>query len=36
MEQYIVLSKKEIDLKINLNEIYSTHQYLAQYIDVLV
>ncbi len=36
MEQYIALSKKEIELHITLNEIYSTHDLLAQHIDVLV
>ena len=36
MEQYIALSKKEIELNITLNELYSTHQYLAQHLDKLV
>lgn len=36
MEQYIALSKKEIELNITLNELYSTHQYFAQHLDKLV
>ncbi|KAI8913360.1 Rho GTPase activation protein, partial [Gorgonomyces haynaldii] len=35
MEQYVALSKKEIDLNINLNEIYTTHGLLLQHIDTL-
>ena len=36
MEQYIALSKKEIELNITLNEIYSTHSLLLQHQDTLV
>ncbi|KAI9202008.1 Rho GTPase activation protein [Polychytrium aggregatum] len=35
MEQYIALSKKEIQLHINLNEIYNTHALLLQHLDAL-
>ncbi|KAI8854038.1 Rho GTPase activation protein [Chytridium lagenaria] len=35
MEQYIALSKKEIQLNITLNEIYNTHGLLVQHMDVL-
>ncbi|KAL2916672.1 RasGAP protein [Polyrhizophydium stewartii] len=35
MEQYIALSKKEIELNITLNEIYSTHGLLMQHMDIL-
>ncbi|KAJ3326935.1 glyceraldehyde-3-phosphate dehydrogenase 1 [Kappamyces sp. JEL0680] len=35
MEQYIALSKKEIELNITLNEMYSTHQFLYQHLDTL-
>ena len=36
MEQYVALSKKEIQLNITLNEMYNTHSLLAQHLDVLV
>ncbi|KAJ8331453.1 hypothetical protein BDV3_000754 [Batrachochytrium dendrobatidis] len=35
MEQYIALSKKEIDLNITMNEIHNTHGLLAQHMDIL-
>ncbi|KAI8894171.1 Rho GTPase activation protein [Globomyces pollinis-pini] len=35
MEQYIALSKNQIDLTITLNEMYSTHQFLAAHVDTL-
>jgi len=36
MDQYIALSKKELELNITLNEIYNTHSLLLQHSDVLV
>lgn len=36
MEQYIALSRKEIELNITLNEIYSTQSLLLDHIDQLV
>ncbi|KAJ3049530.1 glyceraldehyde-3-phosphate dehydrogenase 1 [Rhizophlyctis rosea] len=35
MEQYVALSKKEIQLNITLNEMYNTHSLLAQHLDAL-
>jgi len=35
MDQYIALSKKELELNITLNEIYNTHSLLLQHSDVL-
>ncbi|KAJ3412391.1 glyceraldehyde-3-phosphate dehydrogenase 1 [Chytridiales sp. JEL 0842] len=35
MEQYVALSKKDIQLNITLNEIYNMQQLLTQHIDVL-
>ncbi|KAJ3078966.1 glyceraldehyde-3-phosphate dehydrogenase 1, partial [Quaeritorhiza haematococci] len=35
MDQYIALSKKEIQLNISLNEMYNTHSLLLQHKDVL-
>jgi hypothetical protein len=36
MEQYVALSKKEIECNITLNEIYGTHALLTQHADTLV
>jgi len=35
MDQYIALSKKELELNITLNEIYNTHSLLLKHADVL-
>ncbi|KAG0010970.1 glyceraldehyde-3-phosphate dehydrogenase 1 [Podila clonocystis] len=35
MDQYMALSKKEINLHITLNELFNTHQLLAQHRDTL-
>ncbi|KAI9361280.1 Rho GTPase activation protein [Zopfochytrium polystomum] len=35
MEQYIALSKKDLDLNITLNEMYNTHALLIQHKDIL-
>ncbi|KAJ3334311.1 glyceraldehyde-3-phosphate dehydrogenase 1 [Blyttiomyces sp. JEL0837] len=35
MEQYIALSKKDIQLNITLNEMYNTHNLLLQHLDTL-
>jgi len=36
MDQYIALSKKDLELNITLNEIYNTHSLLLQHAEVLV
>lgn len=36
MEQYIALSKKDINLNISLNEIFNTQGLLLQHMDTLV
>ena len=36
MDQYMALSKKDLQINITLNELYNTHSLLLQHIDVLV
>lgn len=36
MDQYVALSKKDLELSITLNEIYSTHQLLEKHAKELV
>lgn len=36
MDQYMALSKKDLQISITLNELYNTHSLLLQHIDVLV
>src|SRR4051812_44728791 len=35
MDQYMALSKKDMQINISLNEIYNTHSLLMQHLDVL-
>ena len=35
MDQYMALSKKDLNISITLNELYNTHQLVAQHLDVL-
>lgn len=36
MDQYMALSKKDLQINITLNELYNTHSLLLQHIEVLV
>lgn len=36
MDQYMALSKKELQINITLNELYNTHALLIQHMDILV
>lgn len=36
MDQYMALSKKDLQINITLNELYNTHSLLLQHIDTLV
>lgn len=36
MDQYMALSKKDLQINITLNELYNTHSLLLQHMDVLV
>lgn len=36
MDQYIALSKKDLQINITLNELYNTHSLLLQHLDTLV
>lgn len=36
LDQYMALSKKDLQIQITLNELYNTHSLLAQHVDVLV
>ena len=36
MDQYVALSKKDLELSITLNEIYTTHQLLEKHAKELV
>ena len=36
MDQYMALSKKDLQISITLNELYNTHSLLLQHIDALV
>jgi len=36
LDQYMALSKKDLQINITLNELYNTHSLLMQHMDVLV
>lgn len=36
MDQYMALSKKDLQISITMNELYNTHSLLVQHVDVLV
>lgn len=36
MDQYMALSKKDLQINITMNELYNTHSLLVQHVDVLV
>ena len=36
MDQYMALSKKDLQINITLNELYNTQSLLIQHLDVLV
>lgn len=36
MDQYMALSKKDLQIQITLNELYNTHTLVAQHLDLLV
>lgn len=36
MDQYMALSKKDLQINITMNELYNTQSLLTQHIDVLV
>jgi Ras GTPase-activating-like protein IQGAP2/3 len=36
LDQYMALSKKDLQINISLNELYNTHSLLMQHMDVLV
>lgn len=36
LDQYMALSKKDLQIHITLNELYNTHSLLVQHRDVLV
>lgn len=36
MDQYMALSKKDLQINITLNEMYNTHSLLQQHIETLV
>lgn len=36
MDQYMALSKKDLQINITLNELYNTHSLILQHVDVLV
>lgn len=36
MDQYMALSKKDLQINITMNELYNTHSLLVQHVEVLV
>lgn len=36
MDQYMALSKKDLQINITMNELYNTHSLISQHIDTLV
>ena len=36
LDQYMVISKKDLMINITLNELYNTHTLLSQHVDMLV